>query len=136
MEPVSDTPGSFLKAGCRPAAGDFPPHSEYALLYGSGPCPGERRMDRGLIESIRAAVDASPEDVALRLHLAELLLRANQTDEALAQLGRVLQLDPTCARAVELIAATREREPVPSTEFDWEGLERELGGLAPAIEGE
>jgi len=95
-------------------------------------------MDRGLIESIRAAVDASPADVALRLHLAELLLRANQTDEALAQLGRVLQLDPTCARAVELIAATREREPVPSTEFDWEELERELGGLAPAmlVEGE
>ena len=31
-------------------------------------------MERGLIDSLRAAVEASPDDVHLRLHLAELLL--------------------------------------------------------------
>ena len=84
-------------------------------------------MERGLIESIRAAVDASPADVPLRLQLAELLLEANEPREALEQLGRVLQLDPTSARAVELVAATRERKPA-SGEVDWERLELALGG--------
>jgi SpoVK/Ycf46/Vps4 family AAA+-type ATPase len=83
-------------------------------------------VERGLIESIRAAVDASPADVPLRLQLAELLLEADEPREALEHLGRVLQLDPTSARAVELVAATRDRQPAPA-EVDWEGLELALG---------
>ena len=83
-------------------------------------------MERGLIEGIRAAVEASPADVALRLRLAELLLEADERSEALEHLGRVLQLDPTSARAVELVAATRDRKPAAG-EVDWEGLELDLG---------
>ena len=64
-------------------------------------------MDSGLIDSLRAAVEASPDDVRLRLHLAELLLEAGEPDEARVQLGRVLQLDPTSARAIELVAASQ-----------------------------
>src|SRR5438477_4465584 len=82
-------------------------------------------MERGLIEGIRAAVEASPADIALRLQLAELLLEANEPREALEHLGRVLQLDPTSARAVELVATTRERKPAAGG-VDWEGLELEL----------
>src|ERR687888_735271 len=83
-------------------------------------------MERGLIEDVRAAVQASPADVALRLQLAELLLEANEPHEALEQLRRVLQLDPKSARAVELVAATRERKP-PVGEVDWQDLELALG---------
>lgn len=82
-------------------------------------------MERGLIESVRAAVDASPADIPLRLQVAELLLEADEPREALEQLGRVLQLDPTSARAVELVAATRDKPT--SGEVDWEGLELALG---------
>src|SRR5262245_46172744 len=87
-------------------------------------------MERGLIDSLRAAVEASPDDVHLRLHLAELLLQAGRADEARVQLGRVLQLDPTSTRAVELVAATQAEPP---GEVDWEGLERELGDVAPPM---
>jgi SpoVK/Ycf46/Vps4 family AAA+-type ATPase len=82
-------------------------------------------MERGLIEGVRAAVEASPADIALRLRLAELLLEADEPREALEHLGRVLQLDPTSARAVELVAATREHKPAAG-DVDWEGLELEL----------
>ena len=88
-------------------------------------------MERGLIDSLRAAVEASPDDVHLRLHLAELLLETGDAAEARVQLGRVLQLDPSSARAVELIAATQGRA---TGEVDWEGLERELGDGADAWE--
>jgi SpoVK/Ycf46/Vps4 family AAA+-type ATPase len=81
-------------------------------------------VDRGLIETVRAAVDASPTDVTLRLQLAELLLHAEERHEALAELGRVLQLEPASARAAELVAAAHARPA--ASELDWEGLEREL----------
>jgi SpoVK/Ycf46/Vps4 family AAA+-type ATPase len=87
-------------------------------------------VDRGLIDSVRAAVEASPNDVHLRLHFAELLLKAGEADEARVQLGRVLQLDPTSARAVELVAASQAEPP---GEVDWEGLERELADVAPPM---
>jgi SpoVK/Ycf46/Vps4 family AAA+-type ATPase len=77
-----------------------------------------------LIETIRAAVEASPTDVRLRLQLAELLLQADERRAALAELGRVLQLEPGSARAAELVATAHARRPEP--ELDWEGLEREL----------
>ena len=47
-----------------------------------------------VIESLRDAVAAMPDDVPLRLHLASLLLRAGQRDEAVRHLGAVLQRDP------------------------------------------
>jgi thioredoxin-like negative regulator of GroEL len=43
-----------------------------------------------ILESLRNAVAAMPDDVPLRLHLAELLLRAGQRDEAVRHLGAVL----------------------------------------------
>src|SRR5579875_330738 len=47
-----------------------------------------------VLESLRNAVAAMPDDVPLRLHLAALLLRAGQRDEAVRHLGAVLQRDP------------------------------------------
>ncbi len=59
-----------------------------------------------VLDSLRKAVDAMPDDVPLRLHLATLLLAAGQQDEAVRQLGAVLQRDPGNAQALSLL-----REP-------------------------
>ena len=47
-----------------------------------------------LLDSLRNAVAAMPDDVPLRLHLATMLLRSGQRDEAVRHLGAVLQRDP------------------------------------------
>ncbi|MEU4568422.1 ATP-binding protein [Micromonospora sp. NPDC023956] len=47
-----------------------------------------------LIASLTAAVDARPDDLPLRLHLAGLLLDAGRTGEAIAHLGQALTRDP------------------------------------------
>jgi len=59
-----------------------------------------------LLDSLRKAIDAMPDDVPLRLHLATLLLRDGQNDEAIRHLGAVLQRDPGNAQALSLL-----REP-------------------------
>ena len=95
-------------------------------------------------ESLRAAVEAAPDDTALRLHLAELLLHAGESDEALRELGQVLQRDPTSERALELIASARSdaldaSEPdaaadeAGASEDDWQHFERELEGVVPPM---
>jgi AAA+ superfamily predicted ATPase len=58
-----------------------------------------------VLESLRNAVAAMPDDVPLRLHLAELLLRAGQRDEAVRHLGAVLQRDPGNAQALGMLTA-------------------------------
>jgi SpoVK/Ycf46/Vps4 family AAA+-type ATPase len=58
-----------------------------------------------VLESLRNAVAAMPDDVPLRLHLAELLLRAGQRDEAVRHLGAVLQREPGNTRALAMLTA-------------------------------
>jgi AAA+ superfamily predicted ATPase len=58
-----------------------------------------------VLESLRNAVAAMPDDVPLRLHLAELLQRAGQRDEAIRHLGAVLQRDPGNTQALAMLTA-------------------------------
>jgi SpoVK/Ycf46/Vps4 family AAA+-type ATPase len=58
-----------------------------------------------VLESLRNAVAAMPDDVPLRLHLAALLLRAGQRDEAVRHLGAVLQRDPGNGEALSMLTA-------------------------------
>ena len=62
-----------------------------------------------VLHSLRKAVEAMPDDVPLRLHLATMLLQAGQRDEAVRQLGAVLQRDPGNAQALGLL-----RDPGPA----------------------
>jgi AAA+ superfamily predicted ATPase len=64
-----------------------------------------------VIASLRNAVAALPDDLALRMHLAGLLLAAGQPDEAVAHLGAVLQADPGNAQALRLLVAHHAGEP-------------------------
>jgi AAA+ superfamily predicted ATPase len=58
-----------------------------------------------VLESLRNAVAAMPDDVPLRLHLAELLLRAGRRDEAVRHLGAVLQREPGNTQALAMLTA-------------------------------
>jgi SpoVK/Ycf46/Vps4 family AAA+-type ATPase len=56
-----------------------------------------------LLESLRAAVEAVPEDVELRLHYAQLLDQSGQRDEAVRQAAAVLQREPSNVAALALV---------------------------------
>src|SRR5580704_4662137 len=70
-----------------------------------------------VIASLRNAVAALPEDLALRMHLASLLLGAGHRDEAVKHLGAILQADPGNGRALSLLVSVQSAaSPSASTE--------------------
>jgi AAA+ superfamily predicted ATPase len=82
-----------------------------------------------VLDSLRKAVEAMPDDVPLRLHLATMLLQAGQRDEAIRQLGAVLQRDPGNAQALGLL-----REPGPGGSVGPGGSgPAEAAGQPPAV---
>jgi AAA+ superfamily predicted ATPase len=62
-------------------------------------------LDPKLVASLRNAADAT-DDVELRLHLATLLIEAGRREEAIREVGIILQADPTHAGALALITRT------------------------------
>ncbi|KOT79675.1 ATPase AAA [Streptomyces rimosus subsp. pseudoverticillatus] len=59
--------------------------------------------ESALVRSLRGAVAAAPEDVPLRLHLAELLLEAGHHDAAITEVAVALQHAPGDEKARELM---------------------------------
>ncbi len=86
-----------------------------------------------VIASLRNAVAALPDDLALRVHLASLLLDAGQRDEAVVHLGTVLQSDPGNAQALSLLVSVRPATPPPAPAPPSEGPA--TGSTAPADHG-
>jgi len=64
---------------------------------------GRMEPDLTVLASLRKAVEAMPDDVPLRVHLAALLLRGGQRDEAIRHVGAVLQRDPGNTEALALL---------------------------------
>ncbi|MEV0647148.1 tetratricopeptide repeat protein [Phytomonospora sp. NPDC050363] len=103
--------------------------------------------DSPLLRSLLAAVDAAPDDVPLRLHVAERLLAAGRPDEATAHIGAVLQREPGSGEARALMARVLggDTEPGPTGapatgpgegRFDWSRAEEEFGAIPqPFTEG-
>jgi AAA+ superfamily predicted ATPase len=111
--------------------------------------------DPDLLASLAAAVQARPDDLTLRLHLAELLLAVDRQDDALAHLSAALAQDPADERTRALMRRALsgpetasddpDAEPVwdgSSTaaagsdsagrdEVDWGAYESELRAVAP-----
>jgi SpoVK/Ycf46/Vps4 family AAA+-type ATPase len=71
-----------------------------------------------LLASLRAAVEAAPDDVALRLHLAELLSAAGNREEAVREAAQVLVRDPQNETALRLVAGGQIAAEPPSGEED------------------
>jgi AAA+ superfamily predicted ATPase len=110
--------------------------------------------EHAVIASLRNAVAALPDDLALRMHLASLLLTAGQQDEAVSHLGAVLQADPGNAQALSLLVGAKSATPAalaesatpaepatpatPATparpaEFNWAEAEAELRDVLPPM---
>jgi AAA+ superfamily predicted ATPase len=66
-----------------------------------------------LIASLTTAVDAAPDDLPLRLHLAELLLQADRRAESIGQLAQVLARDPGHEQAQALMSRAIATQSVP-----------------------
>jgi SpoVK/Ycf46/Vps4 family AAA+-type ATPase len=94
-----------------------------------------------LIEALRRSVAAAPDDVTLRLHLAEQLIEAGDGPAAVAEIAAALLREPTnpagrtlMARA--LSAATPQAAAAPETPstFDWKAAEQQVDDVvAPAF---
>src|SRR5208337_4048060 len=112
-----------------------------------------------VLDSLRKAVEAMPDDVPLRLHLATMLLQAGHRDEAVRQIGAVLQRDPGPGTAEAagpppadpgVISPERTGVPAPpplaasqpdadpgearqASHYDWSQAEDELRDVLPAM---
>jgi AAA+ superfamily predicted ATPase len=121
--------------------------------------------ESALIDALRRAVAAVPSDIDLRLHLAEVLLRAGRGAEAVAEAAVALQQDGSDPRARDLMARALSPAAGPAAgrmedagaapaatsggtdetapdQFDWSQAEQEVGSpvqppfvLADATDG-
>jgi SpoVK/Ycf46/Vps4 family AAA+-type ATPase len=90
-----------------------------------------------VLRSLLAAIADRPDDVALRLHAAELLLDNNRAASAAAQCSAVLERDPANAEAIRLLSRatgllagrTGSPSPAPTSGFDWSAAEAEVADL-------
>jgi SpoVK/Ycf46/Vps4 family AAA+-type ATPase len=94
-------------------------------------------MDDALISSLTAALEARPDDLPLRLHLADLLLTAGRQGEAVAQIGQALARDPANERARELMQRALDGptapagQPPPPAADPLAAYEQELSDIVP-----
>ncbi|WP_323101794.1 ATP-binding protein [Intrasporangium sp. YIM S08009] len=118
-------------------------------------------MDDALLASLEEAVRNAPDQTALRLHVAGLLLDRGQVDRAMPHIAHVLAADPTSAPGRALMArALTSTDDVPFpvekaaprqapedqrsgpaapdrarevADFDWSQAERQVEGLVPPM---
>lgn len=83
------------------------PRITWELLQVSPPQPGRNHilfaMSLEAIAALRRAVESMPNDVELRIHLAQLELNNGLFPEAIATLAKILELDPQHRGARELL---------------------------------
>jgi len=96
-------------------------------------------MGSPLIDSLLAAVEARPDDVPLRLHLAELLVAEDRRPEAVGHPAAVLQRDPA-NEAAQLLMRQALGGPAPTVEdaaapaksgVDWHAYEAQFTDSVP-----
>lgn len=89
--------------------------------------------DDRLLASLRLALEASPGDVVLRLHLAELLLEAGNVDEAVQHLADVMNREPANPAAQTLmrraLGVSSQAATSIGPSFDWTAAEQEVADL-------
>jgi AAA+ superfamily predicted ATPase len=102
-----------------------------------------------VLDSLRNAVEAMPDDLALRLHLATMLHAAGLRDEMVRQVGAILQRDPGNVAAMALLTEREGLQPPishqgqaappaalpepPASGFDWSQAESEVSDVLPPM---
>src|ERR1700712_3660496 len=81
-----------------------------------------------VIDALYAAVDASPGDSALRLHLARLLLDEGRANDALLQAEEVLRVSPADLKALSLGAEAADQAELGERASEYRRL---LAALQP-----
>jgi AAA+ superfamily predicted ATPase len=101
--------------------------------------------DSSVLDSLRKAVEAMPDDVPLRVHLATMLMRAGLRDEAVRQAAAVLQREPDNDAALALLQSPRQPPTPPvaaagqgpaqpqGSGYDWSRAESEVQDLLPPM---
>src|SRR5690348_8846426 len=89
--------------------------------------------DSPLIDSLTAAVEARPDDLTLRLHLAELLVGAGRGAEAIGHAAQVLAREPGNETAQRLMTSALGGPPSEKGDesVDWAAMEQDLGDIVP-----
>jgi predicted Zn-dependent protease len=90
-------------------------------------------MDSSVIAAIAAAVQASPDNLALRVHLATLLAQAQRWLESLEQAQTILARQPDHLEALELAAQACEILGEHERAESYRRLLNALGGKAPEV---
>ncbi len=93
-----------------------------------------------VLNSLRAAVEAAPDDLVLRLHLAEMLAGAGHREEAVRHAAAVLEREPSNDAALTLITGTAHATGTPAPAADppssqdtIQSLEEQLSDIAPPM---
>ena len=122
------------------AAQGRPPPGVGLVLRLDRTCWQDRGVSSPLLQSLLAALAHSPDDVVLRLHVAELYVEDGATPDAVAQCAEVLRRQPGHPDALALLARlSRSGEPEPAREipqggYNWEAAEDQVGDIvAPAF---
>jgi len=89
-------------------------------------------MDNSIIEAIARAVEDAPDNTALRLHLADLLLKAHQPAPALDHCRRVLAAQPANLAALSLAAQAAASAGEQESAEGYRRLHEALGGSSQA----
>ena len=87
-------------------------------------------VDASIIAAMRVAVDAAPENVALRLHLGGLFMQSGSFTEALNEAAAVLALQPAHVEALGLAARAAEAAGDAGRAAGYRTLWQALGGQA------
>lgn len=85
-------------------------------------------VDRNLLDGLEAAVAVAPDNASLRLHLAGLLLNAEESERALTHCRAVLDGDPANAEALKLAARAAEALGDTARAEGYRRLASALGG--------
>ncbi|WP_431278629.1 AAA family ATPase [Leifsonia poae] len=95
-------------------------------------------MNDALLDALRRAIEAAPNDVTLRLHLGDLLVTAGHYAEAITVAGFVLQVAPEDETARDIMSRAlnggehthASNEAVEEAHFDWNAAERQVDDVA------
>src|SRR5437016_807125 len=101
-------------------------------MEGPGTCYDTRMPAHpSVIAALAAALEASPEDLPLRLHLAALLLEAGEPAAALEHFAQVLTRDPAHLEALGGAARAAEGAGDGARAAGYRRLLQALGGVSP-----